>query len=172
MKIIQINIDDKNYNAAITNYSLSVGEKLGLLKGSQLSNVLTETNMLSVIYLALLGVEKNVPFSFTDFTKIEWDEQTVKAIYRMLIEPFTTFKENNFAKEIEKNISKIVPQNAKQIKPLKLNFECVEDRYTIYCLVYGIDSEIFWHSPIMDVERIFENIQTYRAWQARPREVR
>lgn len=52
----------------------------------------------------------------------------------------------------------------------KIKFECVEDLYTLYCMVYGVESEIFWHEPISTVERVFENILAFRGWENSPRE--
>lgn len=170
-KILMINIKGTPYPATITNHSLSIGHKLGLLKGSQITNVLEDTNMLNVIYLALIGLDKKPIMSFEEFLKSilkNGDENEIKETYTKLIEIATFKTENKFAKGIEKNIKRGYQQGEKRVKPIKLNFECVEDRYTIYCLVYGIDSYVFWHYPIPDVERIFENITAYKSWQMNP----
>jgi hypothetical protein len=45
----------------------------------------------------------------------------------------------------------------------------VEDLYTLYVLVYGIDPEMFWDFPIASVERVFQDKQAYDGWQANPR---
>lgn len=60
----------------------------------------------------------------------------------------------------------------KKFKPPKLNVECVEDRYVLYVLISGIDSETFWHSPISSVERIYSGKLAFDGWQNSPQEVK
>ncbi|WP_321212314.1 hypothetical protein [Pseudalkalibacillus hwajinpoensis] len=41
--------------------------------------------------------------------------------------------------------------------------------YVLYVLVYGIDPEVFWDFPIVEVDRIFENKQAYDTWSNNPK---
>lgn len=43
------------------------------------------------------------------------------------------------------------------------------DYYSYYVLFLGIDSDIFWHSPISEVLRVAENKQIMDAWQNNPK---
>lgn len=54
-------------------------------------------------------------------------------------------------------------------RPPQLNVETVEDKYVLYCLVYGIDSKTFWYSPITSVDRILSGKQAYDTWSNNPK---
>ncbi len=41
----------------------------------------------------------------------------------------------------------------------------MEDLYTLYVLVAGIDAHTFWHSPIQTVERIYANKSAFDGWK-------
>ncbi|WP_211482098.1 hypothetical protein [Bacillus sp. 166amftsu] len=45
----------------------------------------------------------------------------------------------------------------------------MEDKYVLYCLVSGIDSETFWHEPIASVDRIYEGISAFKSWSNNPK---
>lgn len=177
--MVIVEFPDKSYHAAITNYSLWFGERAGFINGSQLSDLIIENpdfdHCLITIYLSILGFNKGLNLTYDEFlSKFEWSEWTEKNIgivgevYNLLIMQAIDIKENQFAKGIQASTSKFT-KNKEVIKPLTLRFECASDRYVIYCLSYGIDPDVFWYFPIADVERIFEGIQAYRAWQANPK---
>lgn len=46
----------------------------------------------------------------------------------------------------------------------------MEDKYVLYCLGSGIDSEFFWHEPIASVERVYQGKMAYDAWRMNPQE--
>lgn len=168
-KFENITWNEKEYPSAITNYSLSMGEKLGLLEGSNLTDVLDSDSYLAVIYLSLIGPNKNLNISYEDFLGgITLSPKQILESYTNLIESSTEMKPNKFASGLEQSTSKILDKNQKKIKPPKVHVECVEDRYVWYCLIYGIESDIFWHFPIPDVERILANKQAFDAWKANP----
>jgi hypothetical protein len=166
----EIIVGGKRYPAAITNYSLSMGEKLGLLNGSNLSDLIDCKNHLTVIYLAVIGVNKDFHLPFVDFIfQLQYKEDEIEEIYKNILLSCTNIKPNKFAEGLKNSTSKKIDKNQKLIKPPKLNIECVEDRYVLYCLIYGIDSELFWYHPIPDVERIYESINAYKSWQNNPK---
>jgi hypothetical protein len=187
-KIEVIYLDSKRYHAAITNYSLSIGEKLGLLNGSNITDLLDVDVLenwatrkeyaasehdyrkyLIVIYLSIIGINRNLDLTFDEFLeKYREDLLTLEETYKRLILASVESKPNAFAKGLNKSTKK-AGKDQKQIKPPVLNIECAEDRYVLYCLVYGIDSEIFWYHPLSEVDRIFQSKQAYDGWQNNPK---
>ncbi|SEB15732.1 hypothetical protein SAMN05421743_12136 [Thalassobacillus cyri] len=164
-----IEVGGKVYPAAITNHSLSMGEKLGLIDKSQLPDLLEMKFYPAVIYLGIIGVDKQERMSFQEFLQnYAPDEHQLIQQYKGLILACTESSPNHFAKGLNDSISKKVDKGQKQIKNPKLNLECVEDRYVLYCLGSGIDSDVFWHYPIPDVERIYESKQAYDGWKNNP----
>jgi hypothetical protein len=169
MKFEQILLGDKQYPAAITNYSLAMGEKIGLIKDSQLTSFL-ETSYLNLIYLSVIGVNKHLDLSFEQFLENYLiSDKIMNHNYKNLVTACTDKKTNKFAKGFTGSTSKKVEKNQKKIKSPPLNFECVEDRYVWYCLIYGVESDVFWHFPILDVERIMESKQAYEGWKNNPK---
>lgn len=165
-----IHVGEKSYPAAVTNHSLSMGEKLGLIKNSQLTDLIETDYHLGVVYLSIIGMNKNLDLSISEFAdnyKPSTDE--LVGNYRNLITACTDIKQNNFAKSF-KAVTKNgkTSKDEKRRKPPQLKFECVEDRYVYYCLVYGVPGDIFWYHPIPDVERVFESKQAYDAWESNP----
>jgi len=172
-RIVIVQFKDKSYYASITNHSLSMGTKLNLLTGSQLTDVLVENptyqHCLNIIYLAIIGFNKNLKLTYDEFLhQCHWKKEVLNEVYTQLISGVVDIPENKFAEELINKTSKVTSTNEKKIKPINLKFECAEDRYVIYCLVYGIDHDIFWYSPIADVERIFNGIKAYKGWQSNP----
>jgi hypothetical protein len=165
-------VDGKTYPAAITNYSLSLGEKIGLLGGSNLNDILETDSLMKVIYLSLIGVKNNFTMNYDDFLEIfkgkEIGKEILIEIYTRLTHAAINKTPNEFAKGFISSTSKKIEKDQKKVKPPKLNFECVEDRYVWYCMIYGIDRDIFWHHPIPDVERILESKQAYDGWKSNP----
>lgn len=51
------------------------------------------------------------------------------------------------------------------MKAPRLKIEHVEDLYTLYVLVAGIDCKTFWHDQIASVERIYANKLAFDSWQ-------
>lgn len=165
-----VRINEKLYPAALTNHSLSLGEKIGIIKGSHLEDVMESEFHLGVLYIAVMGVHKHLNLSLDDFmvSYNPIDDEGIQN-YNNILNNCTDMKSNNFAKGFEKVTNKVkTSKDEKRRKPPKLNFECVEDRYVYYCLVYGIESDIFWYHPIPDVERIFMSKQAYDSWNSNP----
>lgn len=165
-----IAVGNKLYPAAITNYSLSMGEKLGIINNSHLTDLINSGNEKGIIYLSVIGLNKNLNITLDEFVET-YDPSNDELIknHKNLILSCTNIKQNNFAKGLVESISKKVDKDQKKIKSPKLNIECVEDRYVLYCLVYGIDYDIFWFHPIPDVERIYESKQAYDSWKNNPK---
>jgi hypothetical protein len=165
-------VDGKTYPAAITNYSLSFGEKIGLLGGSNLTDILETDSIMHVIYLSLIGVHSNFSMNYDDFLGIfkgkEIGKEILIEIYTRLTNGAIEKKPNQFAKGFQLRTSNKVEKGQKKIKPPKVKFECAEDRYVWYCMINGIDSDIFWYHPIPDVERILEGKQAYDGWKSNP----
>ncbi|WP_188453800.1 hypothetical protein [Virgibacillus oceani] len=167
-----IRVGEKLYPAAITNYSLSMGEKYGMLPSSNLDIMVESDQRLWVIYLSVIGMNKYLELSPIEFRQRYTPQQEEFELnYTNLIMNCTDVKKNNFAKGLSDSVSKKVEPGQKKIKSPKLNVECVEDRYVLYCLAVGIDSDIFWHYPIPDVERIYQSKQAWDSWKNNPRTV-
>src|SRR5690625_3399585 len=102
-------LNEQNFPAAITNYSLSMGEKLELIESSTI-NDLTDVeglfqaaidpnadkekalkNMntgkyLKVIYLAIIGINKDLNLTYEEFTQLYHEDQaTIIDTYTKLI---------------------------------------------------------------------------------------
>ncbi|UFU00371.1 hypothetical protein KO561_05340 [Radiobacillus kanasensis] len=169
-KMVFIRIGEKLYPSAITNYSLSVGHKLGLIDGSNLKDVLEADSALTVVYLAAIGPNKNIDFSFDEFLFLyKTDQEELEQNYTAIIDACLDVVPNKFAEGLKKSTNTNVGKDQKKIKYPRLEIECVEDRYVLYCLASGIDSDTFWHHPIPDLERIYESRQAYKAWDNNPK---
>lgn len=127
--------NEKQYPAAITNYSLNMGEKLGLIAGSQLTDLvrlasldtlsreienggLTEESVvategidinkyLKTIYLSMIGLNKQLELSYDEFLE-KYHEDTADTIktYTNLVLASVNIDKNKFADELNKSTSK------------------------------------------------------------------
>jgi hypothetical protein len=125
--------NEQQLPAVITNYSLSMGEKLGLISGSQLSDLgdiqelfrvalnprfdlkkakkalkdIDINKYLKVIYLAVLGGNPQLKLTFEDFTSLyHEDTPTIIDTYTNLILSTLTEEVNKFAEGFQKSIKK------------------------------------------------------------------
>lgn len=122
--------NEKKFPASITNYSLSMGEKMGLIKSSQLEDLtdiqqlfhaaidpntdqdtalqgLDMSKYLKVIYLAVIGVNKGLNLTYEDFLDLYHEDKfTTIDTYTNLV--LATFKEgaNKFVQGLEKSTKK------------------------------------------------------------------
>ena len=127
--------NEKRYPAAITNYSLNMGEKLGLVKGSQLTDLVKLANLgtlsremengslteesviaaegidinkyLKTIYLSMIGLNKQLELSYEDFLE-KYHEDTADTIntYTKLVLASVNIDKNKFAEGLDKSTSK------------------------------------------------------------------
>ncbi|WP_054751369.1 hypothetical protein [Piscibacillus salipiscarius] len=124
-------MNEKRYPAAITNYSLSMGEKMGLTKGSQLTDLIKLSamesvrrdleqqqlseesieaaegidihNYLKVIYLAIIGLNRKLDLTFDDFLeKYHEDTLTIIQTYVSLVLASMNINKNQFAEGFKK----------------------------------------------------------------------
>ncbi|GGD05425.1 hypothetical protein [Pontibacillus salipaludis] len=128
-------VNKKTYPAALTNHALNIGEKMGMLEGTNLSDVLKMCNFetlindlkrgkiseenidatgeidtlkyLKVIYISLVGVNKELDLSFDEFTE-KYHENTFQIMktYASLVMASTSNSFNNFAKGLEDSTKK------------------------------------------------------------------
>lgn len=122
--------NEQRFPASITNYSLSMGEKMGLIKSSQLTDLadieqvfqsainpdidmqkaLEEIDIgkyLKVIYLAVIGVNKQLNLTYEEFTELyHEDRATIIDTYTHLILGTLTDGLNGFADGLEKSTKK------------------------------------------------------------------
>lgn len=121
----EVVVHEQKYPASITNYSLSMGEKLGLIESSQVHDLadleqvfLTALNpntelhdvkemvdntdrvkFLKVIYLAIIGVNPQLKLTYDEFTQLYHEDfATTVEIYTNLVLGLLTESTNNFAK--------------------------------------------------------------------------
>ncbi|MFC0525775.1 hypothetical protein ACFFGV_19540 [Pontibacillus salicampi] len=128
-------LNERHYPAAITNYGLNIGEKMGLLEGSNLTDLLKLANLeklqsdisrnfiseesmeasdeidivkyLKVIYIALIGINKNLQLSFDEFTEKYHDTTpTIMQTYTRLVMASLSVKQNKFAEGLQKSTKK------------------------------------------------------------------
>ncbi|MED4699616.1 hypothetical protein P9436_11175 [Lysinibacillus capsici] len=52
----------------------------------------------------------------------------------------------------------------------KIEIESVEDLYSLYVFLFGIDPQDFWHLPIKSVQMLAENKSAITAWRESIRE--
>ena len=94
-----------------------------------------EIEIQKVIYLGCLGANKQFPYDFEQFIeRFHYSFEETMKLYTKLISNITNGKTNNFAKGLRVVQS---PQE-KEIKPPKINIECVEDKYVLYVLIIGL----------------------------------
>jgi hypothetical protein len=122
--------NERKLPATITNYSLSMGEKMGLIQGSQLTDIgdiqqifeaainpnidkekalkdIDINKYLKVIYLAVIGVNRNLQLTFEEFTELyHEDVATIIDTYTKLVLGTMTEGINKFAQGFEKSTKK------------------------------------------------------------------
>ncbi|WP_121605389.1 hypothetical protein [Virgibacillus sp. Bac332] len=123
--------NEKRYPAAITNYGLGIGEKLGLLEGSNLTDLLkiasleklindgevteqaldaddtSTTKYLKGIYIALIGLNPKLELSYEEFLqKFHEDSITTMRIYAKLVMNTFPSQKNKFAAGLKKSTKK------------------------------------------------------------------
>ncbi|EQB35046.1 hypothetical protein M948_18270 [Virgibacillus sp. CM-4] len=127
----QIFSNEKQYPAAITNYGLGLGEKLGLLEGSNLTDLLkiasleqlmagggvneqaleaddtNTTKYLKGIYIALIGINPKLELSYEEFLqKYHADSITTMKTYARLVMNTLPSTKNKFAEGMEQSTKK------------------------------------------------------------------
>ncbi|TGB04689.1 hypothetical protein [Halobacillus salinus] len=164
-----INVGGTMLKAAITNHSLSMGEKLGYLEKSQLTDLLELGAYKAIVYLAVIGPYPGEAVTVDAFEEYySPSDERLRADYMRVLEACTLKEDNEFAKGLRNSLDRKAERDQPKIKSPKLTIECVEDRYVLYCLGAGIGEDVFWHYPIPDVERIYESKQALDAWKNNP----
>lgn len=124
---------EETYPASITNYSLSMGEKMGLIKSSQVTDLadleevfatainpstelddmrkmlddIDQVKYLKVIYLALIGLNPQLKITFDEFTKLYHEDiATTIELYSNLVMGLIVDRTNKFADNWIKNTKK------------------------------------------------------------------
>ncbi|WP_088033538.1 hypothetical protein [Evansella clarkii] len=129
--------NEKKYPASITNYSLSLGESLGLLTSSQMTDLegvqrvfeaalnpekhrekamegLDINQYMKVIYLAVMGVNPNLQLSFDEFTsRYHATIPETLETYTNLVLGTLGVDENEFAKGLMQSTKKRLETNKK-----------------------------------------------------------
>lgn len=132
-------ISSKKYPACLTHKSLQLGKDLGILQSSKMVSVLgfdeidpniTEKEekeaaneaindfdvlrYVQIIYLALIGFNKNLDLSYEEFLE-KYDEstETTMDIFTKLIEGYLSSGDNNFAKGLQRSTKKKYQKNNK-----------------------------------------------------------
>lgn len=122
--------NEQKFPASITNYSLSMGEKMGLIKSSQLTDLadieqlfqsainpntdmekaLNEIDIgkyLKVIYLAVVGVNRGLNLTYEEFTELYHEDiATTVDTYTKLILGTLNENINGFAKGLQESTKK------------------------------------------------------------------
>lgn len=123
-------INEQKFPATITNYSLSMGEKMGLIKSSQLTDLtdieqvfqsaidpnvdmkkaLSDIDLgkyLKVIYLAVIGANRNLHLTYEEFIELyHEDPATIIDTYTNLVLATLTEGINKFAQGLEQSTKK------------------------------------------------------------------
>lgn len=126
----QIFSNEKKFPAAITNYSLSMGEKTGLIKSSQLNDLvdiqkvfeaainpdankeealkgIDTSRYLKVIYLAIVGVNPKLSLTYDEFTELyHEDVPQIIETYTNLVLATMPIVNNAFAEGFQKSTKK------------------------------------------------------------------
>ncbi|GAF63643.1 putative aldehyde dehydrogenase [Bacillus sp. TS-2] len=117
----QVFINEKKFPAAITNYSMHLGEKLGLIKSSNITDLadldaifraaidpkvnqadalkgVDTTKYLKVIYLSIMGVNPGLELTYEQFTHLYHEDiPTTIEIYGALVLATMPVDQNAFA---------------------------------------------------------------------------
>jgi len=126
----QIFSNEKKFPAAITNYSLGMGEKTGLIKSSQLNDLvdiqkvfeaainpdankeealkgIDTSRYLKVIYLAIVGVNPKLSLTYDEFTELyHEDVPQIIETYTNLVLATMPIVNNAFAEGFQKSTKK------------------------------------------------------------------
>lgn len=132
---IEIYKHEQKLPASITNYSMALGERMGLIESSQmtdlkevqkifeialnpgqntddLTNGLDVNKYLKIIYLSIMGVNPNLDLTFDDFTKLYHEDiPTIIDTFTDLVLGTMNIDENGFAKELHASVKKLVKTN-------------------------------------------------------------
>lgn len=137
MKIVEVDgeyeqrfFNEKKFPASITNYSLSMGEKMGLIKSSQLNDLtdiqrvfesaidpkankttalegIDTARYLKVIYLAVVGVNPHLNLTYDEFTGLyHEDVPKILETYTSLVLATMPIADNNFSKGFQNSTKK------------------------------------------------------------------
>lgn len=134
-------VSEKKYPAALTHKSLQLGADLGILKSSKLVDLLgfnevkvdpvskeeaeaiakevagdfDPIRFLQVIYLAVIGFNKNLDLTFEDFLE-QYTASTEEMMetFSILIDNYMSDETNNFAAELKKSTKKKRQQGNKK----------------------------------------------------------
>lgn len=122
--------NERRLPASITNYSLSMGEKLGLIKGSQITDLadieqlfqsainpnadqtkalkdIDLTKYLKTIYLAVIGINPNIELTYEEFLSLyHEDTPTIINTYTNLVMATLTDNMDGFVKGLEQSTKK------------------------------------------------------------------
>jgi hypothetical protein len=136
-EFVETYVNEKRFPASITNYSMALGERLGLIESSQmtdlheiqkifeaamnpgkhvdeLSDGIQVTKYLKIIYLSVMGVNPELTLSFDEFTQLfHEDIPTTIDIFTDLVLGTMNLEENGFSKELQKNVKKQIKTNLK-----------------------------------------------------------
>lgn len=134
---IEIYKNEKKFPASITNYSMALGERTGLIESSQMTDLkevqkifqaalnpsqhtedLTDgldiNKYLKIIYLSIMGVNPNLNLTFDDFTRLYHEDiPTIIDTFTDLVLGTMNIDENGFAKELHRNVKKLTETNEK-----------------------------------------------------------
>ena len=47
-----------------------------------------------------------------------------------------------------------------------IEIDCVEDLYSLYVFIFGIDPHDFWHLPFKSVQKMATNKAVFSEWKA------
>lgn len=122
--------NEQKVPASITNYSLSMGEKLGLIKSSQITDLAdieqlfrsaTDPDVdqeqalknvdigkyLKVIYLAIIGINRNIELTYEEFTELYHEDRfTTIETYTNLVLATLTDSVNGFVDGLQSSTKK------------------------------------------------------------------
>lgn len=134
-EFVETFVTEKKYPAAITNYSMALGERLGLIESSQMTDLrevqkvfeaamdpgkhtddladgVQVTKYLKIIYLSVMGVNPGLDLTFDDFTTLYHEDiPTTIENFMDLVLGTMNLEENGFSKELQKNVKKLLETN-------------------------------------------------------------
>lgn len=127
--------NEQRLPAAITNYSMALGERTGLLESSQMTDLkevqkifeaalnpgkntddlskgLDVNKYLKIIYLSIMGVNPDSKLTFDLFTRLYHEDiPTTVDMVTDLVLGTMNLEENAFAEEMHKNVKKLLETN-------------------------------------------------------------
>lgn len=127
--------NEQRFPAAITNYSMALGERTGLLESSQMTDLreiqkifeaalnpgkhvddlaegLNVAKYLKIIYLSIMGVNPDLKLTFDEFTRLYHEDiPTTIDTFTDLVLGTMNLEENGFSKELQMNVKKHLQTN-------------------------------------------------------------